>query len=155
MERQDKKIQSNWHDILLGTRHNTKTIYPHILAGRKEKPGGFCHKKTPYMAPQKYVTKIFVTNKKNIERLKDQETGRGCARTTNPGVTQKRDNPHKWIRNPFPWKLDIYIKGICNLVPNGTWNQWPIGLDVQTKIGINLSNQPLISPCFTTPAYYS
>ena len=80
--------------------------------------------------------------KKDIEKSKYRRTGtgRGCAGTSNPGVTRKPDNP---------------IKGIWNLVRNGTWNRWMRGLTVQTYIDIKLSNQALIPPCLTVSAYSS
>ena len=69
------------------------------------------------MAPQSYETKVFKTNKKDIEYLKKRQTGtgRGWAGTTNSGVTRKPDNT---------------LKGIRNLVPNGIRIQWPRGLTV-------------------------
>ena len=49
---------------------------------------------------------------KHIVNLKDQKTGtkQGCAGTSNPGVNRKPDTP---------------LKGIHNLIPNITQNQWP------------------------------
>ena len=72
------------------------------------------------MAPHNYETKILKTNKKDIRNSKDRqtETGRGCAGTTNPGVTQKPDNPLKGIWNLIPRKPDNPLKGIRNLVTN-------------------------------------
>ena len=52
--------------------------------------------------------------------------------TSNPSVTHKPDNLLKGIRNPFPQKPDNSLEGIRNIVPNGNWNQCPIGLTVQT-----------------------
>ena len=57
--------------------------------------------------------------KKDIENSKDQQTGtvRGCAVTTNPGVTCKTDNHLKGIQNPIPRKPDNPRKGTRNIVP--------------------------------------
>ena len=52
--------------------------------------------------------------------------------TTNPGGTQKPDNPLKGIHNPISWNPDIPLKGIQYIVQNGTLSQFPIGLTVQT-----------------------
>ena len=59
-----KYIQSNRHNILLGTLQKTKKSFPHILGRRKEKPGGLCHKTPSNMSAQKYEAKVFETNKK-------------------------------------------------------------------------------------------
>ena len=61
---QPKKIHSNKHEILLGTRYNTTKLFPHILERGEGKPGGICHKIPPNMAPQNCAAKIFET--KNI-----------------------------------------------------------------------------------------
>ena len=50
--------------------------------------------------------------------------------TTNPGVSQKPDNPLNWIRNPMTRNPDNPLKGIRNLVPNRIRDQCPIGLTV-------------------------
>ena len=42
------------------------------------------------------------------------------AGTTNPGGTQKPDNPLKEIRNPIPRNPDNPLKRIHNLVPKGS-----------------------------------
>ena len=52
--------------------------------------------------------------------------------TTNPGGTRKTYNPLKGIHNPIPWNPDNPLKGIRDLVPNGTRSQWPKGLTVRT-----------------------
>ena len=59
-------------------------------------------------------------------------TGRGCARTTNPGGTRKLDNTLKGIQNLIPHNPDNPLKGIWNLVQNGTRSQWLRGLTVPT-----------------------
>ena len=72
--------------------------------------------------------------KKDIENSKYRHTGtkRGCAGTTNPGGTQKPDNPLKGIRNSIPRNPDNPLKGIQDLVKNGTRSQYQRGLTVQT-----------------------
>ena len=72
--------------------------------------------------------------KKYIENSKYHQTGtrRGCAGTTNPKGTRKPDNPLKGIRNPIPWNRDNPIKGMLDLVKNGTRRQWPRELTVPT-----------------------
>ena len=55
-----------------------------------------------------------------------------CAGTTNPGGTQKPDNPLKGIQNPIPRNLDNPCKRILELVPNGIQSQWPRGLTAPT-----------------------
>ena len=52
--------------------------------------------------------------------------------TRNLGVTHKSDNPLKAIHNTFHRKPDNPLNGIQNLVPNGTRNQWPRWLTIQT-----------------------
>ena len=86
------------------------------------------------MVAQNYETKIFETNKKDIENSKDRRTRtrRGCAGTTNPVVTRKPDNIIQGIWNPVPRKSDNALKGVQNLVRDRTWNQWPRGLTIQT-----------------------
>ena len=76
--------------------------------------------------------------KKDIENSKYRQngTGRGCSGTTNPGVTQKTDNPLEGIWNPIPWKPDNPLKEIRNIVPNRIWSQWLRGLKVPTQIDI-------------------
>ena len=49
-----------------------KNIFPNILVIRKEKPGGFCHRTPPGMAPHNYATNIF----KTIFFNKTQKTGK-------------------------------------------------------------------------------
>ena len=60
--------------------------------------------------------------KQNTENSKDQQIGtkRGCAETTNPGGTRQPDNPFKRIRNPIPKDPDNPLKGIQDLLQNGT-----------------------------------
>ena len=72
--------------------------------------------------------------KKDIENSKDRKTGTGRGRSgnTNPGGTQKSDNPLKGIRNPIPQNLYIPLKRIRYLVPNVIRNQWKRGLTVIT-----------------------
>ena len=69
-----------------------------------------------------------------MENSKDQQTGtgRGYAGTTNPGGTWEPDNILKGIWNPIPQDLDNPLKGIQDLVQNGTCNQWPRGLTILT-----------------------
>ena len=52
-----------------------------------------------------------------IDNSKDQRTGtgKGCDGTSNTGVIRKLDNT---------------LKGIHNILHNGTWNQWLHGLAV-------------------------
>ena len=75
---------------------------------------------------------IKATTKKDMENSKDRRTGtgRGCAGTTNPGVTQKPYNPLNVIRKPIPWNPDNPLKGIQDLVKNRTRIQCPIGLTI-------------------------
>ena len=54
------------------------------------------------------------------------------AGTTNPGVTWKPDDTLKGIRNQIPQKLDNPLKVIWDILPNGIWSQWLIGLIVHT-----------------------
>ena len=54
------------------------------------------------------------------------------AGTNNQGGTPEPDNPLKGVWNTMPRKLDIPLKGIRDLVPNGIQIQWPRGLNVQT-----------------------
>ena len=71
-----------------------------------------------------------------MENSKYRQTGteRGCARTTNPGETQKPDNtPLKGIRNTIPWNPDNSIKGIQYLVQNRARSLYPRELTVPTK----------------------
>ena len=70
--------------------------------------------------------------KKDMENSKYQrtETVRGCAGTTNQGITQKPDNNLKGTRNPIPLNPDILLKGIRNLVQNGIQRQWTRALTV-------------------------
>ena len=72
--------------------------------------------------------------KKDIENSKYQQTrtGRGFDEATNPGATQKPDNPLKGTRNPIPQKPDNILKGIRDLVPNGIRSQWLRGLTEPT-----------------------
>ena len=72
--------------------------------------------------------------KKDIENSKEQRNGTGnwCTGTNRSRVTRKSDNVLKGIRNPAPRKPDNPLNGIQNLVPNGTRNQWPRGLTIQT-----------------------
>ena len=75
------------------------------------------------MAPQNYVINIFETNEKMYGKLKILENWnwkRMCCKY-NYGVTRKWDCTLKVIWNPVPQKLDNQLKGIHNLVPNGTW----------------------------------
>ena len=65
-----KKIQSNRHDMLLGTLQNTKKSFPYIMGRRKEKLGILFHQTSPDLAPQNYATNIFETNKKRQRKLK-------------------------------------------------------------------------------------
>ena len=51
VERKNKKIHSNRHDILLRQRQNTTKPFPHIMGGRKEKSIILCHKKPPNLSP--------------------------------------------------------------------------------------------------------
>ena len=51
---------------------------------------------------------------------------------TNPGGTQKPDNPPKGIRDPIPWNPDSPFKGIRNLLPNVILIQFSRGLTVPT-----------------------
>ena len=113
-----KNIQRNWHDILLGQRYNTTKSLPHILWIGKEKPVRLCHKTPPNIAPKNYESKIFKTNKKDIEISKYRQTGnrRGCAGTTNTRVTQKLDNHFKGIRNHHlqPPDAAAFFHGGCS-----------------------------------------
>ena len=54
------------------------------------------------------------------------------AGTANPGGTRKPDNPLKGTQNPIPRNLDNPLRGIRDLVQNGTWSQKPRGLIVPT-----------------------
>ena len=112
-----KKIQINKHKILLGQRYNNRGSFTHIIGWGKEKPDELFHEKPSNMAPQSYETKVFKTNKNDMENSKDRitVTGRGCAGTTNLSVTRKLDNPLKEIRN---------------VVRNKIRRQWPRGLTV-------------------------
>ena len=67
-----KNIQSNRHEILLGTQQNTTKQFPRILRRRIKNPGRLCHKTPPDLAPQNYETNIFETNKKRYRKLKIQ-----------------------------------------------------------------------------------
>ena len=120
MEQQRKNILSNRHEVLLGQRQNPTKPFPLILGRGREKLGILCHKTPPDMAPYNNETHICQSNRKYMENSKDRqtETGRGCAGTTNPGVTQKPDNPLKGIWNLIPRKPDNPLKGIRNLVTN-------------------------------------
>ena len=88
-----------------------KTIHK-FSGSQEEKPGGLFYKTPPNMALQNYATKNIEAEKKYIDNSKDQQTGTrgGCYGTSNPRVTQKQYN---------------LLKGIQNIVPNGTRNQWP------------------------------
>ena len=52
--------------------------------------------------------------------------------TTNPGETQKPDNPPKKIRNLIPKDPDNPLKGIWDRVQKGTRIEWPRGLTIPT-----------------------
>ena len=62
---------------------------------------------------------ILKPTQKDLANSKDRQngTGRGCYGTSIPRVTQKLDNP---------------LKGIRNISPNRTWNQWLCGLAMPT-----------------------
>ena len=70
--------------------------------------------------------------KKYVEKSKYQRTGTGreCDGTTNPGGTEKPDNPLKGIWNPIPQDPDNPLKGIQYLVQNGTRSQFSIELTI-------------------------
>ena len=64
-------------------------------------------------------TRYVKETEKDIENSKDRRTGtrRGCDGTTNPRGTRKPDN---------------LLKGIRDLVQNGTQSQWSRGLTIPT-----------------------
>ena len=80
------------------------------------------------------IPRYVKATKKDIEKSKYRrpETGRGCAGTTNPRGTWKKDNPLKGIRNPIPQDPDNPHKGILDLVQNGTRSQWSRGFTIPT-----------------------
>ena len=129
----EKKVfRAIYLDILLGTWQITTKIFTHILRVRKgRKPSGMFHQTPPDLAAKNYAKIFLKSTQIYIENSKYRQTGtwRGCAGTSNPGVTQKPDNP---------------LKEIQKLVPNRTQNQWTCGLSMPTYILIKSSSQLLL-----------
>ena len=125
-----KIIQSNRDEILLGAWLGQTKPLPHILVRRTEKSGWILHKTQPYLAPQNNAPAILKLIQKDVVKSKNWKTGTVwvCAETSNTRVTRKPDNP---------------LKGILNLAPNRTHNQYLCKLVVLTFMwNINMSSQP-------------
>ena len=118
MEWQNKTIQSNRYDILLGQRQNTTKPFPHTMGGRKERPSGLFLKTPPIWHHRRMRPRYVKATKTDKENLKHRQngTGSGYSGTTNPRGTWKLDTPPEGIRNPITHNPYNPLKGIRNIV---------------------------------------